>query len=118
MPSLPTCMSQKSALPSARAASSSLTKSPRFDGLGTATARKSPGKLMRSVSKGGFRTRAIVISDDALPGTTMHVLETAAKTHVKQMRAKRRSRLLKLRNTEEGFSLSMIDLREVARSQS
>src|SRR5262245_5722046 len=49
-------MSQKNALPRARAMTESLTKSPRFGGAGTGCARRSPGRLPRS--SGGFCTRA------------------------------------------------------------
>lgn len=80
-PSLPTCMSQKSALPRAIAIALSLTNSARFDGTGTATARKSPGRLSRSVCTGGFRTRGMVVSGGA--SARRIVAATVKRTEVK-----------------------------------
>src|SRR5262245_9045269 len=58
-------MSQNSALPRARAMAASLMKSSRF-AAGTGTARRSPGRLLRSDASGGLGTRGIVMSEGAL----------------------------------------------------
>src|SRR5688572_27328720 len=80
-PSLPTCMSQKSALPRAIAMSGSRTKSPRFEGPGTAAARRSPGSSLRSAASGGSGTRGIVVSAAvcAAANTPARAMEAAAR---------------------------------------
>src|SRR5688572_25948456 len=60
-------MSQNNALPSASAICSSLTNSERFEGPGTGTSRRSPGRFLRSASRGGSGTLLMMISS-ALSG--------------------------------------------------